>query len=203
LRLVGVVPGGNLEKDFPTKEAVGPGAAIELRGGARFLKHFGAGLFLEAGGLSPKQDSELFQAQQQGAAVETSAILVSFGAEVLYLPERGKFGPFVGLGLAYQLWSATITGKEGNACTGDRSYSGAMGRLSGGVQIPVSGSLQLSPTLGYGFGSFSTFESSGSCGGRAEFGTARQIESDQQALHTTLTIGLGGEFWFGADKSTN
>jgi hypothetical protein len=200
LRLMGVVPGGSLEKNVPTKDAVGPGVALELRGGARFLKHFGAGLFLEAGTLKPKQDSELFQAQQQGTAVETSAVMVTIGAEVLYLPERGKFGPFVGLGLGYQLWSATITGSGNSSCSGDRSYSGAVGRLSGGLQIPVGDTLQLSPTLGYSFGTFTTFESSGSCGGQVEFGTARSIDSEGQALHTSLLLGVGGELWFGADK---
>jgi hypothetical protein len=109
-----------------------------------------------------------------------------------------SIGAFGELGLVLrQIYSTAANLQEGsNSCEFTEEFSGAALRLAGGALMPVSRLFALEGRLGWTAGVFDRVSRTPACGGLPDAPEA-DIPSDDQAVHSTFSLGIGGHFGFG------
>jgi hypothetical protein len=178
------------------REFAGPGAELELHVGSHFLDRWAISAFFGVKSLG-KKDAEFVE----GAARHTTGqpSLATFGFNVLGGSRRGKFGGFgeLGLGLLHGMavpserTSDLLTQIE-PSCQVTATTSGVSGRLGAGLNIPVyARAIHLAPYIAI----------------EAARATSISFEEDCPMdppaaptlgqTHTTLSIGIGGDFFIG------
>ena len=91
-------------------------------------------------------------------------------------------------------------------CTQTLKAHGTAVRLSGGLQVPLTPWLQLSPYAGVAFAQVTDFSADGTCkGALGPTGSATPWDpgSDaegKRAGHFVVSLGVGGDILFGSDK---
>lgn len=199
------------EPDVPIGDYVKPGAGLELRGGYRFGRYFGAQLFVD-GALFTATNPEtadfgpLASSGQPGdeARVESSASAQSIGVSLLGGSALGKLGGFGEVGIAWQRLSLerSVSLPESSSCGGSVSQSLVLGgpalRVGGGATIPVAPALELVPFAHATIGRYGRAAASSSCDGLpGPAGLGDDVPAGRRATHATIVAGLGGHFVFG------
>jgi hypothetical protein len=102
--------------------------------------------------------------------------------------------------LALDFDGTKVTGTGPDSISPSKTYTGFVGGLEGGVEVPVGTSLTVGPYVGFTFGKFRSVETDGT--GVTTTGTTlsswfdRTLDYDpgQRAVHTWTSIGLRGRF---------
>jgi hypothetical protein len=216
LRMGGVVPTGNLATDQFGDVAItdyyGGGGGLELRGGVRFAHLFTGHIF--GGGYSIKSggafDDPAFDAGPGNSQIESQSTLTQAGLGVVVGTPPGEFGGFGELDFVFInnfATTQTIKGTVGTLppappqtvpvdCSVDVTAKSRGVRLGGGVNIPLSRSFQLSPTV---MGTIATITQVdvADCGPFRN--SSYDIPKDKRATHMTLFIGAGIDWLLGPD----
>ncbi|MBK9000249.1 MAG: hypothetical protein IPM35_31410 [Myxococcales bacterium] len=216
LRVGGWIPAGQLAEGYPMKDYIGPGGGIELRGGVRVFKRYSA-LLIASG-----------ESYQPGAALEkgpASSIIkvtpggTNAGLGLMYAAPPGELGPFFELGFLFLhrfevKREVTWQGNVNPACEQTLKAHGTALRLLGGLQVPMTPWLQLSPYAGLAFGQVTDFSADDGCDGSVPLGPVDDTDkitkktpwwdgenaADKPAGHFVVTFGVGGDILFGSDK---
>ncbi|MGC4066511.1 MAG: hypothetical protein QM784_18125 [Polyangiaceae bacterium] len=133
--------------------------------------------------------------------LETSPVSAQIGIGVRFdtAPTAPwSLGGFGELGLVLrQIYTTSATLKDGgNSCKFTEEYLGSGLRLAGGALMPVSRAFILEGRLGWTAGVFDKASLSPGCGGLPDTPEA-DIRSGDQAVHSTFSLGVGGQFGFG------
>ncbi len=215
LRMGGIVPTGNFAKDadgdIPITDYYGGGGGLELRGGVRFAHLFTAHVF--GGGYSIKSgsyfDDPAFDVEPGNTQIESQSTLTQGGVGVLVGTPPGQFGGFGELDFVFVnnfATTQTIKGILDNPqpppdkvpvdCSVDVTAKSRGVRLGGGVNIPLSRSFQLSPTV---MGTIATItdEEVSDCGPFRD--SSFEIPKNNRATHMTLFVGAGIDWLLGSD----
>lgn len=229
LRLSGALPGGKLggdeaigtivgptgvmvtqgsnpaDFDADVSEYFGPGGGGELRGGIRIAKHFTPMVFFEQHQLQPQDGFD--QVTLPPSAEQTNVVVHrAVGIGVMLGTPAGQVGGYgeIGLVLADQYVAQTevIGGAQGD-CDYTTTFTGGAFRVGGGANFPVASFLHLTPFAAVSIGSFSEVTqevTDGACTlGNGSKTQTTTIPEDRTEAHTTIVLGLGGDFVFGAD----
>ncbi len=211
LRLGVTVPGGDLLKGTNASVAMSdyakPGGGGEIHGGIRFAKYFTPVLFVGASVLKPGSYFDNISATP-GTNVTTTITSTSGGIGLMVGTPRGKPGFFGELDWVPLSLISAKSEISPLSCSATETLSGNALRLAGGGVIPIANLLHLTPMLGVEFGSYTSDkldESGAGCVVLQSQGLLlpageRSIPSDNQATHTLVFVGLGGDFVFGNDK---
>ncbi len=181
LRLGITVPSGDLYAEAPATDTLGAGAGLELRGGYRLTPRWAGALFVAGHFLRAKDDSPLLAGYD--GDVQPGATGALLGVEGLFLAPRGRLGPFLGLGLGLESLDVKYAGE---GCQRELKLRGVAVRATGGLQIPLGKSFQVSPFVTLSGGSFTTHELSGQCGDETLIAAAADAD---QASHSLFTLG--------------
>lgn len=218
LRLGGTISAGNAFKQpdgttaVSMKDFAGPGFGGEIHAGVRLWQYFTPQVFVGATALKP-HNQEL-NAGGQGLNSSTTGSYQGGGLGVMVGTPRGKLGGFGELDVSFDTVVQTISKIEAPKlstdpalanCTLKTTLSGTGVRLGGGMVIPVASFLQLTPLAMVTVEKFNnrTIDAPLTClaklaGYGAPASGSHPIQN--QALHTTVFLGVGGDFVFGSDK---
>lgn len=216
LRLGAAIPAGQIAEAYPMKDYFGPGAGLELRGGVRVFKQYSALLLF--GGES-YQPGPALEKGPAGSVIKVTPGGSNAGLGLMYAAPPGKLGPFVELDFLFlHQFEAKRDITWQNSANQDceqtlKAHSTAL-RVSGGVQVPLTPWFQLSPYAGVAFGQVNDFSFEDSCGGTVPLGPKDGTDTttkktpwgdgakaeDKPAGHFVVTLGVGGDLIFGADK---
>jgi hypothetical protein len=208
LRLGAGIPGGKLYSPAAAGAEFGvnptdntgdyfkPGFSGELHVGVRIAQYFTPlfyvqGMVLRAGEITP----------DGGIVFKNDARALSIGGGIMVgtaPTDFGGFGEFdVGLD-AYAISSEVVDVD----CKISRGLSGLAFRFVGGGVFPVAKYVNLTAFAALGFGKFATLSTSQDGTGcdivQIPVGD-RAIAPEDQRMHTTLSLGVGGDFVFGKD----
>lgn len=221
-RLSALVPAGNAYKDasgdIPISELYGPGGGFELYAGARVLRKLGAHLFLAINNVQsgPEFDDAVPPVPVTNDAlpseITNQTFLTQFGAGVSFGAVPGKTGVFGQADFVFVQNFATSQeiDVDGGAtkCKQTDTLTGNAVRIGGGVRVPLTQQLHLTPTALITFGRLPTRKVEGDCPPLNEdwsnptSGTAtRSYEEDiEPSNHVLLQAGVGFEYLFGWDN---
>lgn len=208
---------GDLRKDDAIKDYYGPFFGFEIRGGVRIARRFSGILF--AGGYAYQVGSLLNQfPDNNGSTADVSTTSGQGGVGFQYAPPPQHDGIFGEIDLLLldrfetkrDLSVQSTTGGLQESCKQTLVASGNGLRLLGGYQFSLSQLFQLSPFLGVTFAQIRDVSLDSDCSDSLtppESGLRETpwenddgIPTDQRTFHGMLTIGIGGEFTFGADN---
>ena len=135
----------------------------------------------------------------KSSVLETVPTSTAFGLAVRVdtaPTERFKLGAFGELGFVRQAFSTAVTWTQGAAvCKFTEQYTGNAVRLAGGALLPVSSSFTLESRLGWTVGSFDKSSLTPGCpAGNLPEAKSAGIASDKQAIHSVISLGIGGTF---------
>lgn len=144
-------------------------------------------------GLAAFPSSETRGTAHQGTASQPLGI--QGGVGFMYSrAARGRLGWFAEADFLLQKLSTSVhvTSNGAYSCDVDLSLSGATGRLSGGVVLPVARFLELHPFGGVALGQYSSGRLTGSC--------SEPVDAKFSGMQATLSLGVGGDFIVGLDR---
>jgi hypothetical protein len=207
LRLGAVFPGGKLgtleNRNRSTTDFFEPGGGLEIHAGVRFARIVTAALFGEFSALTgPKK----IEAAGVSVDVESSASARTVGVKVMVGTPRGKLGGFgeIGFGIAHS-FEVSVQGTRDIAdCKITRTYQGParLLRIGGGAVFPIGSLIHIVPFGALSIGSFASANTTvdGCLALPFPFDRGdRDIPDADEATHTLLMLGVGGDFVFGAD----
>jgi hypothetical protein len=169
---------GNIVSGRPVRETAGPGAGVGLSLGYRSSPGVGLGL---TGGFEQYRAGA---AEGRGTSVRGGAAGVEAS---FHLAPFERVDPVIRLGTGYRmLWTAP-PGRNNDVLT----HGFELGRLSLGLDIRVSDSIALGPSLGGGLNYFMWENPEGNKGNRAL--------SDRR-VNSFVFAGLGGRFDLGGHR---
>ena len=197
-------PGGNagkfkfglLTRNIPMTDVAGAGGGGELLGGLTFERYFTPFVFFTGYALASANPKEqVFGSTGQGAG----GIMV--GAGMRFGSPRRQLGGFGEAAFARNAFAMERTGvgAAGAACT--VTLASPSVRLGGGMTIPVSDLVELTPALNFTFGKFTQSSVSGpdGCAVLSDL-IPESIPSANQGSYMIFQIGIGGEFVFGGHE---
>jgi len=207
------LPFGELAGDVAVRDYEKPGAGIELRAGARFLRYFGAKLFAEAAWPTASSPSDedfggLDSGTGENVRVDSSASSQSAGLSLLVGSPARSLGGFGELGFAWQRLSlerdVSFPMACGKAATQSLTLTGPAVRVGGGALIPVSPLFELTAFAHGTIGRFTDAELETDCDelpgpsnlGRKD-GEGTEIDGERRGTHVQIVFGLGGNLMFG------
>jgi hypothetical protein len=184
----------NTDRDEAVKvrEFAGAGSELELHIGSHFLDRWAISAFFGVKSLGDKSAEFV-----EGTARQTTAkpALATFGLNVMGGSRRGKFGGFgeVGLGVLHGM---SVTSERSasvlqGSCTVTATASGLSGRLGAGLNLPVYARvIHLTPYIALEAARATNVTFEEDC-------PMDPQPSNLGQTHTTLSIGLGGDFFIG------
>lgn len=207
LRLGAGIPGGKLyapaaigtEFGVNASDSTGdyfkPGFSGEFHVGVRIAQYFTPlfyvqGMILGAGEILPNDD----------VTFKNDARAGSIGGGVMVGTAPTDFGGFGEFDVGFDAYgiSSEVVDMD---CKIGRGLSGLAFRFAGGGVFPVAKYFNLNVFAALGFGKFNTVSQSlqGSACGNLGLDADRAIAPQDQRMHTTLSVGMGGDFVFGKD----
>lgn len=208
---------GDMRNGDPIKDYYGPFFGFEVRGGVRFAGRYSGVLF--AGGYAYQVGSLLNQfPDNNGSTADVSTQSGQGGVGFQYAPPPQHDGIFGEIDLLFvdrfetkrDLSVQSTTGGLDESCKQTLVASGNGIRLLGGYQFNISRIFQLSPFLGVTFAQIRDVSLDSDCSDSltpaasglrdTPWETNEGIPSGDQKPHGMLTVGVGGEFVFGADN---
>lgn len=208
---------GDMRSGDPIKDYYGAFFGLELRGGVRFAGHYTGLLF--AGGYAFQVGTLLNQfPDNNGSTADVSTQSGQAGVGFQYAPPPQHDGIFGELDILFvnrfetmrDLSVQNTTGGLQESCKQTLVASGNGLRLVGGYQFNISRLFQLSPYLGVTIAQVRDVSLDSDCSEtltRPASGLRdtpweddKGIPSGEQRPHGLLTVGVGGEFTFGADN---
>ena len=213
LRIGAAIPAGKVADGHEMKNYFGPGGGVEIRGGVRVFKRYSAVLLF---GVDSYQPGQVFEGGPGDSVVEVAPQGFNAGAGIMYAPPPGTLGIIAELDfLPLHRFEAKRDVKfkpqpppvdpRRKDCTQTLKAHGTAVRLSGGLQVPLTPWLQLSPYAGVAFGQLGDFSKDSDCQDDDYTWGAKTTpwhdkETPVQAGHVVVSLGVGGDLLFGSDK---
>jgi len=206
LRVGGLLPVGNLQKDEPMKDYYGSGGGAELRAGVRVAQHYSVLLLAGGGTYTP---GSTFDEGPPGSTIKTTPVGQDAGVGFMYAAKPGKLGPFGELSFMFihRLDAQRdVALAPPAACPQTLSASGTAFRLGGGVQIPLSDWFQLSPYATLSIGRVAEFNVDSDCNDPqpavqdTPWEDPGSADPELATSHVIIGLGVGGDLIFGGDK---
>ncbi|MBK7586454.1 MAG: PEGA domain-containing protein [Myxococcales bacterium] len=217
------IPAGELASGYQMKDFFGPGGGVELRGGVRVFRQYSALLLFGANSYQPGKSLELGPPETTIKVVPQG---IDLGVGLMYSAPPGKMGLFGELDFLFIHRFDVKRDIDWKAPRADCSQTlkalGTALRLTGGLQIPMTPWLQLSPYAAIAFGQSADFSLEDGCGKattppdppnsnrvplfpEAGYGNIPKTpwgdpEGPTKAGHFVVSLGIGGDILFGSDK---
>lgn len=213
------IPAGELASGYQMKEFFGPGGGVELRGGVRVFRQYSA---LLLGGINSYQPGKSLELGPPETTIKVVPQGIDLGFGLMYSAPPGKMGLFGELDFLFIHRfevKRDIDWKNVPDCSQTLKAHGTALRLTGGLQIPMTPWLQLSPYAAIAFGQSTDFSLDDSCskesnltdpksnhvplGGETNYNvpdTPWGPEGATKAGHFVVSLGIGGDILFGSDK---
>ncbi|MBI3206535.1 MAG: hypothetical protein IT377_09245 [Polyangiaceae bacterium] len=213
LRLGAAIPVGKVAEGHEMKNYFGPGGGVEIRGGVRAFKRYSAVLLF---GVDSYQPGQVFEGGPGDSVVEVVPQGFNAGVGIMYAPPPGTLGIIAELDfLPLHRFEAKRDVKfkaqppppdpKRKDCSQTLKAHGTAVRVSGGLQVPLTPWLQLSPYAGVAFGQLGDFSKDSDCVDddytwAAKVTPWHDKETPAQAGHVMVSLGVGGDILFGSDK---
>jgi hypothetical protein len=208
LRFGGSVPTGqalhagprNAGHDINMSDVFQSGGGLELHAGVRIAQYFTPVLFGEGQKQAPGNGFSI--TGPGGANVLTfgkpsGMTSQSVGVGLIVGTQPHKLGGYGEIDFVSETYSfASVPNQRTEECK--FKLTGGALRLGGGGFLPLLSFLNATAFATVTIGRFGSFDVSGT--GCALNGIGGDIESDNQRTHSSVFIGLGGDFVFGADR---
>ncbi len=196
----GQAPGAlvNTEREEPVRvrEFAGTGTELELHVGSHFLDRWGISAFLGIKSFAAKNVD-----YAEGTLLHTTGkpSMATLGISVLGGSRRGRFGGFGELSLGVLHGFAVPSERTSRglvpinaSCSVTATTSGLTGRLGAGLNVPLyARAIHLTPYIALEAGRATSIEYKG-CSTEL-----RPAAMDTNQTHTTLSLGVGGDFFIG------
>jgi hypothetical protein len=208
LRLGGSIPTGqalhvgppNAGHDINMSDVFQSGGGLELHAGVRIAQYFTPVLFGEGQKQAPGNGFTILrpignQALAFGKPQDQTS--QSYGIGLIVGTQPHKLGGYGEIDFVAETYSFSALPAAGTGECKFKLTGGAL-RLGGGGFLPVLPFLNATAFAMVSIGRFGSFDVSGTTCQVATLGG--DISSDNQRTHSSVFIGLGGDFVFGADR---